>query len=355
MQHLSTVWFVIDAIFWVGFFVLEGFDFGVGMLHSFVGKTDGERQVAINTIGPFWDGNEVWLVVAAAAIFAAFPGWYATMFSTFYLAMVILLLALIVRGVSFEYQRKVEDARWRTTFRWTLTIGSALIPLLIGLALGDLVHGLPIDKSHNYTGGFFGLFTPFGVWTGVTFLVLSLLMGSTYLALKTTGTFHDRTARWSGWIGYLATVVVLAFVLWTHIGVGSGFVPNPLEAFAVLAVIGAAWAASSQKEGWAFLAVELGMAASVATIFVELYPRVFVSTTNAAYNLTVANTASPSYTLKLMTVVAAIAFPLILLYQGWSYHVFRARLRAPRQPDPSAESDGTAMAIARPASPVTDQ
>ena len=153
-MHLSNLWYLIVALFWVGFFVLEGFDFGVGMLHSFVGKTDVERRIAVNSIGPFWDGNEVWLIVGGAAIFAAFPGWYATMFSTFYLALVVVLLALIVRGVSFEFQRKVDDPRWRAVWRWSLTIGSALIPLLLGTALGDLLHGLPIDKAHNYTGNF---------------------------------------------------------------------------------------------------------------------------------------------------------------------------------------------------------
>ena len=163
---LGDLWYIVDVLFWVGFFVLEGFDFGVGMLHSFLGRTDSERRVLVNTIGPVWDGNEVWLIVAGAVIFAAFPSWYATMFSTFYLALVVLLLALMVRGVSFEYQRKFDDPRWRSTWRWALTIGSALIPLLVGVALGDLLHGLPINAAHQFTGNFFTLLTPFGLWTG---------------------------------------------------------------------------------------------------------------------------------------------------------------------------------------------
>ena len=333
-MHLRTLWFVLDAILWVGFLILEGFDFGVGMLHAWLAKDDTDRRVAINSIGPFWDGNEVWLIVAAAVIFAAFPAWYATMFSALYLAALLLLAALIIRGVSFEYQRKVDDERWRATFRWTLVVGSFLIPFLVGVALGDLLHGLPINQQGDYTGSFWGLLTPFGLWTGVTLVVLSLLLGSTYLTLKTTGDLHDRVARVSATIGWIAVPVVLGYVIWVHVGLGSGFVPNPIDAFALLAVIGAAWAASSRQEGWAFLAAALGMGGAVGTIFVQLYPNVLVSTTNAAYNLTIANTASPSYTLGVMTVVAAVALPVILLYQGWSYHVFRARLRAPRQGSP---------------------
>src|SRR5664279_215037 len=341
MMHLSTLWFLIDGIFWIGFFILEGFDFGVGMLHSFVAKDETERRIAINSIGPLWDGNEVWLIVAGAVIFAAFPSWYATMFSTFYLALVVVLVALLVRGVAFEYQRKVDDPRWRSAFKWSLTIGSALIPLLVGVAFGDMLHGLPIDKAHNYTGNFFGLLTPYGLWTGVTMLVMCLLMGATYLALKTTGEFRDRMLRLAAGIGWLAVVVVWGFVTWTHLGLGTGFIPNPLEVVAVLAVIAAAWLASVKSDWWAFASAAVGVVGVVGSLLAELYPRVMVSTTNAAYNLTVGNTASPSYTLKVMTVVAVIFFPVVLVYQGWSYHVFRARLSAPRTGDegPAPEGD----------------
>src|SRR6516164_3718400 len=189
---LGDLWFIIGAIFWVGFFILEGFDFGVGMLHSFVGRTDTERRVLVNTIGPVWAGNEVWLIVAGAVIFAAFPAWYATMFSALYLAMVILLLALMVRGVSFEYARKFEDHRWRAFWRWGLTIGSALIPFLVGVALGDLLHGLPINSQHEFTGSFWDLLTGYGLMTGVTLVILSLLHAATFLALRTTGEMRDR-------------------------------------------------------------------------------------------------------------------------------------------------------------------
>src|SRR5271157_715498 len=313
-MRLSTLWFVIVAVFFVGFFILEGFDFGVGMLHSFVGRDDVERRIAVNSIGPFWDGNEVWLIVAGAVIFAAFPGWYATMFSALYLALVVLLAALMVRGVSFEYQRKFDDPRWRSAWRWGLTIGSALIPLLLGVGLGDLLHGLPINSSHEFTGNFFDLLTPFGLWSGLTLLVLSLLMGATYLTLKTTGELHERAQKASTAIGAAAVVVTFGFMTWIHVGLSTGFVPKPIEALGLMAVIGAAWAAQAKAEGWAFTAAALGMAGTVWALFSELYPRVMISSTNAAYDLTIGNSASPSYTLKVMTVVAVVVFPIVLVY-----------------------------------------
>jgi len=326
MVHLNNIWFIIIAVFWVGYFILEGFDFGVGMLHSFVGKTDVERRVIVNSIGPIWDGNEVWLVVAAASIFAAFPSWYATMFSTFYLALFIVLLALIVRGVSFEYARKIDDPRWRSTWRWSLTIGSLLIPFLVGTALGDLLHGLPIDSAHNYTGSFWGLLVPFGLYTGLTLTVLSLFLGAAYLTLKTEGALHDRVARLSGWLGWLAALITFGWLTWVHVGLGVGFFPNPLEVLALLAVVGAALFAESRSEGWAFAAGATAMGSVVGSIFFELFPKVMVSSTNSAYNLTVANSASNSYTLKVLSVIALIFLPLVLLYQGWSLWTFRKRI-----------------------------
>ncbi len=342
-MSLRTLWFIVDAIFWIGFFVLEGFDFGVGMLHSYVGRNDAERRIAVNSIGPVWDGNEVCLIVAGAVIFAAFPSWYATMFSTFYLAMVLILVGLFMRGVSFEYQRKIDDPRWRSTWRWCLTIGSALIPLLLGVALGDLLHGLPINRGHQYTGSFWGLLVPFGLFTGLTFLVLSLLSGATFLALKTTGELHDRVMRFTRPISIVAVLAVFGFITWCHVGLGEGFLPNPFEVLAFVAVVAAAWLATRGDQGWAFAAASVAMAASVATIFIELYPNVMISTTNAAYNITVDNAASGSYALKVMTVVAVIFFPLVLIYQAWNYHVFRGRLSSPSQSDdPKAGSHASA-------------
>jgi cytochrome d ubiquinol oxidase subunit II len=333
-MQLHTVWFVIVSVFWVGFFVLEGFDFGVGILHTIVGRTDIEARVALNTIGPFWDGNEVWLVVAGAATFAAFPSWYATMFSALYLALLVILGALMARGVAFEYRGKSDDPRWQGAWRWCTTIGSLLIPLLIGVGLGDLLAGLPINQSHDFTGNFFDLLTPYGIWTGLTFLGLCLLHGATFLKLKTSDTVRSRARSVAGPLGWAAIALVIGFVIWTRAVAGGADVPDPVQILAVIAVIFAArLAVSENHDGGAFTASAIAIAASVASIFINLYPNVMISSTNASYNLTVNNSASGSYALKVMTIVAVIFFPLVLLYQGWSFHVFRARVKAPRAPE----------------------
>ncbi len=344
---LGDFWFIVAAIFWVGFFVLEGFDFGVGMLHAILGRNDLERRVLINAIGPVWDGNEVWLIVAGAVLFSAFPGWYATMFSALYLGLLLVLVALIVRGLSFEWQRKFDDPRWRTFWRVGLTVTSALIPFLLGLALGDLLHGLPINADHVYTGGFWHLFTPFGLWSGITFVVLSLLSGTTFLTLKTTGELHERAQRAAVAVGVVAVVVTVGFMTWVHIGLSTGFVPRPLEALALLAVIVAAWAARERADGWAFLAACVGIGGTVGSLFNELFPRVMISSTNPAYSLTVNNTASPPYTLKVMTVTAAIFFPIVVAYQAWTYKVFRRRLSVPKADGDAGDDAATQAAQAQ--------
>ena len=328
-MQLHTIWFVIIAILWVGFFVLEGFDFGVGALHRVIGKNETARRVVINTIGPWWDGNEVWLIVAGASMFAAFPGWYATMFSALYLALVLLLVALFARGVSFEYRGKRESERWQNGWSWALTVGSIVIPLLVGVALGDLLHGLPIDSKHEFTGNFFSLLTGYGLMTGVTLLVLSLLHGATFLALRTTGEIRDRAHAAARSIGVVAILVNLAWVVWTLVVIGGGTVPEPTQIFGVLAVIIAQRLATTENDGWAFVASGFGIAAALGQLFISLYPNVMVSSTNNAYNLTVNNAAAGHYGLVVMTVVAVLFFPIVLLYQGWSFHVFRRRVSAP--------------------------
>jgi cytochrome bd-type quinol oxidase subunit 2 len=327
--HLDTLWSVVIAILWVGFFVLEGFDFGVGVLHTTVGKTDAERRVALNTIGPWWDGNEVWLIVAGAGTFAAFPSWYATMFSALYLALLLVLAALMARGVAFEFTRKSENPRWRTTWTWCTTLGSLLIPLLIGVGLGDLLVGLPIDSSHEFTGNFFDLLTPYGLWTGLTLLGLCLLHGATFLKLRTTDQVRERARALAGPLGWAAIALVVGFVIWTRSVAGGPDIPDPVQITAVIAVIFAARLAITDHDGWAFTASAIAIAACVGSIFIDLYPNVMVSSTNAAYNLTVANSASGHYALAVMTIVTVIFFPIVLIYQGWSFHVFRARVKAP--------------------------
>lgn len=324
---LINFWFIVIAVLWTGFFVLEGFDLGVGMLHGVVGRDEAGRRAAVSTIGPLWDGNEVWLVVAGAAMFAAFPGWYATMFSGFYLAVVVLLVALIVRGVSFEFRGKVAGPRWLRTWDVLMTGGSLLVPLLLGVALGDLLHGVPIDAGQEFTGSLLDLLTGYGLFTGLTLVLLSLLHGASFLALKTSGELRIRAGRLAGWIAPVTGVAVLGFISWTHVMAGQGFLPNVVEVAAVLAIFAAAWLVRDGREGWAFTATTFGMATSVLSLFVALYPRVMVSNTAPAFDLTVHNTASGSYALGVMTVVAVLLFPVVICYQGWTYYVFRARVR----------------------------
>jgi len=326
---LHTIWFVIVAIFWVGFFVLEGFDFGVGALHTIVGRDEAQRRAALATIGPWWDGNEVWLIVAGASMFAAFPAWYATMFSALYLALLLVLAALMARGVAFEFNGKREDQRWRSTWTWCTTLGSLLIPLLLGIGLGDLLHGLPINSNHDFTGSFFDLLTPYGLWTGATLLGLSLLHGATFLKLRTTDGIRERASELGRPLGWIAIALVVGFVIWTRNVAGGADVPGPVEFLAVIAVIASARLASTDYDGWAFAASALAIAATVGSIFIDLYPHVMISSTSSAYDLTVNGTASGHYALTVMTVVAAIFLPLVLLYQGWSFHVFRARVKTP--------------------------
>jgi cytochrome bd ubiquinol oxidase subunit II len=326
MSSLVPFWFIVIAVLWTGFFVLEGFDFGVGMLHSFVAADDAGRRAVINTIGPLWDGNEVWLIVAGAAIFAAFPGWYATMFSGMYLAMVLLLAALIIRGVAFEYRGKDDSPRWRATWSGLLTAGSLLAPLLIGIALADLLGGLPINSSQDYTGSFWDLLQPYAVFTGVTLVLICLLHGATFLTIKTTGDLQQRSRQLARRIAPFTGAFTIGFIIWTHVTASSTFFLNVIELTAVLAVIAAVWLVYESRDGWAFTATTVTIAASIVSIFVDLYPNVMVSSTNKAYNLTVHNTASPPYSLKAMTVVVIVFLPLVLAYQAWTYYVFRKRV-----------------------------
>jgi cytochrome d ubiquinol oxidase subunit II len=330
---LSIVWFVVVAFFWTGFFVLEGFDFGVGALHKIVGRTDLERRVAINTIGPVWDGNEVWLIVAGAAMFAAFPPWYATWFSALYLALWLLLAALIVRGVSFEFRGKFDSPTWRSTWSWTLTIGSVLAPLLIGVGLGDLLVGLPIDADGNFTGTFLDLLTPYGLLVGITVLALCLWHGATFLTIRSTGVVLQRAVSLKERLSLPATLLVIIFAVCTYLTVRPGAGGIIALAIPVLAVLAAfALARGARGGGRAFAATAVAIGGVIAAIFANLYPAVMISTTDDAYTLTVENSTASSYSLTVMTIVAAVMVPLVLAYQGWTYYVFRARVKGPAAP-----------------------
>jgi cytochrome d ubiquinol oxidase subunit II len=353
MGSLVPFWYIVIAILWTGFFVLEGFDFGVGMLHSVIGTDEAGRRAAINTIGPLWDGNEVWLIVAGAGMFAAFPGWYATMFSAYNLALVLLLAALIVRGVAFEYRGKRDAARWRRTWDVLLTVGSVLAPLLIGVALAGLLHGLPINSAQNFTGSFWDLLQPYALFTGVTLVLVCLLHGATFLCLKTTDGMRERSWQVARRVAPFTGAAVIAFIIWTHVTAGSTFFLNVIELLAVLAVLAAVWLVYEHREGFAFAATTITIASCILSIFTDLYPNVMVSSTNPAYNLTVHNTASGGYSLKVMTVVVIIFLPVVLAYQTWTYYVFRRRVSKQefQPPAPSPEAAPAAEPTPRPAGP----
>ena len=327
-MELTTVWFILIAVLWIGYFVLEGFDFGVGMLMPVLGRgKDGEvrKRVLLNTIGPVWDGNEVWLLTAGGATFAAFPHWYATMFSGLYLPLLIILVALIVRALGFDYRGKVDDPTWRK--RWDIAIffGSALPALLWGVALTNVVMGLPIDANKEYTGNLFTLLNPVGLLGGLTTVALFLTHGAIFIALKTEGDIRHEARQLSIKVG--AVAAVLAVILLVTIDVSTGSTGSWIASVvAAVALLGGLYAAFREREGWAFVGTFVAIAAAVATLFLALFPDVMPSTTDAAFSLTTTNAASTAYTLTIMTWVAVVFTPVVVLYQAWSYWTFRKRI-----------------------------
>jgi cytochrome d ubiquinol oxidase subunit II len=327
-MELTTVWFILIAVLWTGYFVLEGFDFGVGMLMPVLGRgKDGEvrKRVMLNTIGPVWDGNEVWLLTAGGATFAAFPHWYATMFSGLYLPLLIILVALIVRALGFDYRGKTDDPTWRKRWDYAIFFGSALPALLWGVALTNVVMGLPIDAAKEYTGNLFTLLNPIGLIGGLTTVALFLTHGAIFLALKTEGDIRHEARALSLKTG--AVAAVLAVVLLVSINVSTGSVASWIAAaVAAVALLAGLFAAFRDREGWAFVGTFVAIAAAVATLFLALFPDVMPSTTNAAYSLTTTNASSTAYTLKIMTWVAAVFTPVVLVYTSWTYWTFRRRI-----------------------------
>jgi cytochrome d ubiquinol oxidase subunit II len=328
---LEIFWFCLIAVLWSGYFVLEGFDFGVGMLLPFVPRDESERELHFRTIGPVWDGNEVWLVVAGGATFAAFPAWYATMFSGFYIALLLLLFFLIVRVVSFEWREKSDSSRWRATWMWANALGSTGIALIWGIALASLLHGVPLDSHGDYSGTFWDLFTGYTVLAGVAFVLIFGFHGASFLTLRTTGDLYERARRAARLLAVPAVAAGAAFLVWTvAVAVDRNdkdvFPPVLPAAIAIAALAAAAVLVYAGRSGVAFTMTVLGTAAAVATLFTGLYPRVIVSSPNFGNSLSVADAASAHYTLAVMSVVALIVTPVVLLYQGWTYYVFRARV-----------------------------
>jgi cytochrome bd ubiquinol oxidase subunit II len=332
-MELTTVWFALIAVLWVGYFCLEGFDFGVGMLLPVLARNETERRVMINTIGPVWDGNEVWVLVAGGATFAAFPEWYATLFSGFYLPLLLILVALIVRGLSFEYRHKRDDKTWKG--RWDLAIiwGSFVPALLWGVAFANIVAGVPIDADKEFTGTMLTLLNPYGLLGGLVTLTLFAAHGAMFVALKTDGDIRHRARGLAVRIGAVAAVLAVVFLSWTQARTGTT-VSAIVFAVAALALLGGLLAATRGREGWAFVGTFVTIGLAVTGLFVALFPDVMPSTTDAAYSLTTTTAASTAYTLQVMTWVAVVFTPIVLGYQAWTYWVFRKRIAVHHIPSP---------------------
>jgi cytochrome d ubiquinol oxidase subunit II len=338
-MELTTVWFTLIAVLWIGYFTLEGFDYGVGMLLPVLAKDDTERRVLYNTVGPVWDGNEVWVLVAGGATFAAFPEWYATLFSGFYLPLLLILLALIVRNLAFEYRAKKDDDTWRRNWDLSLTIGSFVPALLWGVAFANIVAGVPIDRHKEFTGNLFTLLNPFGLLGGIVTLLLFATHGAMFIALKTDGEIRQRARALSVQVGLAAAVAAVVFLVWTQAKTGSASsgVAFVLAALALVSGIFAAW---KGREGWAFIGTFVTIALAVAGLFLALFPNVMPSTTSDAFSLTTTSASATHYTLTVMTWVAVIFTPVVLVYQGWTYWVFRKRIATHHIP-PATPADVT--------------
>lgn len=335
-MDLNTLWFLLIAVLYVGFFVLEGFDFGVGILLPFLSRhkdparTEHRRRLMINAIGPHWDGNEVWLLTAGGATFAAFPHWYATLFSGFYLALFLLLLALIVRGVALEFRSKDPGSRWRVFWDWSIFAGSLVSALLLGVAFGNLVAGVPVDADMNYVGTFFSLLSPYALLAGLATLLAFCLHGAIFLCLKTEDELQAaaRKAALRLWIPVV--LALLALLVSTYfatdmldtLGVNPGVVPIT----GIIAILLTGYFLRIKRDGLAFAMTAVSIAVAVLTVFLIMYPRVMISTIDPAYSMTIYTASSSPYTLQVMTIVGLVFLPVVLAYQAWSYWVFRQRL-----------------------------
>lgn len=334
-EFLQILWFILIAVLWIGFFFLEGFDFGVGMLLPFLGKKDEERRAIINTIGSVWDGNEVWLLTAGGATFAAFPNWYATMFSGFYLALFLLLIGLILRGISFEYRSKDSNPAWRNRFDWMIAIGSFLPALLLGTAFCNLARGVPINENMMYTGNLFTLLNPFGLIGGVTMVSVFLLHGANFLTLKLDGELRERARNVSKKLYIVAAIAVVLLAVTTYIytdistkiGINPGIIPIASVVVLLVTII----FINRKMEGWAFVFTGVHIVLTQMAFFTLMFPRVMISSTNPDYSLTIFNASSSQYTLTVMSVVALIFVPIVLAYQGWTYYMFRKRITTEKQ------------------------
>ncbi|WP_404446322.1 cytochrome d ubiquinol oxidase subunit II [Microbacterium marinum] len=330
-MDLAYLWFFVVGVLFVGYFVLDGFDFGVGMSLPFLGKDDVSRRQVINTIGPIWDLNETWVIVAGACLFAAFPEWYATLFSGFYLPLLLILLALILRGVSFEYRHQREGLAWKRGFDRMIVIGSAVPAFLWGVAVGNIVQGVPIDADKEFTGSLLTLLNPYGLWVGATTLLLFFLHGVYFVALKTDGQVQADAHLLAKRTAIPAVLFAAGTVVWTAaIAIGRDapllwavFVCGAVAAGTLLASI---VANLRRSDGWAFTFGAGTIVFAVLTLWLALFPYVMPSSTDPAFSLTIENASSTDYTLTIMSWAALIFLPLVLAYQAWTYWIFRKRV-----------------------------
>ncbi len=340
-MELSTLWFILIAVLWVGYFALEGFDFGVGMLLPFLGKgedaadTEKRRRLLLNTIGPHWDGNEVWLLTAGGAMFAAFPHWYATLFSGFYLPLLLILVALIVRNLGFEFRSKGSTGQWRRNWDLAIIIGSFLPAVLWGVAFANIVNGTPIDEYLEYTGNLFTLLNPLGLIGGLTTMCLFLTHGAIFVSLKTDGPIRADARALATRTGLATAILAVVFLGWTSMNTGNA-ASWALAALAAVSLVAALGFNLRGREGAAFTGTMATTLFAVASLFAALFPDVMPSTLDPGWSLTVANASSSHYTLVIMTWTAAIFVPVVLAYQGWTYWVFRRRLTVAHIPDHAA-------------------
>ncbi len=329
-MDFQIIWFVLISILFIGYFVLEGFDFGVGILLPFISKDDTDRRVVINTIGPFWDANEVWLITAGGAMFAAFPHWYATLFSGFYIPLFLMLLALILRAVGFEFRSKMTQKWWRKTADQFIFWGSLLPALLWGVAFTNIVQGLPIGEDMNFTGNLLAALNPYAILGGIVVVLIFVLHGALFLSLRTMDNLKDRAEKIAKLLWWPIGIVTLIFAVlgyWqTVLFEGLGLVPGTLSTVTLFSFAACYIFMRLRMQKYAFGAIALTIVLGTAVIFNGLFPNIMPSSLNEAYNLTIYNASSSEMTLKIMSIVALFFIPIVLAYQGWSYYVFARRI-----------------------------
>ncbi len=329
-MDFQVIWFILIAILFIGYFILEGFDFGVGILMPFISKDDVDRRIVINTIGPFWDANEVWLITAGGAMFAAFPHWYATLFSGFYIPLFIMLLALILRAVGFEFRSKMKEIWWRKTFDQFIFWGSLIPPLLWGVAFTNIVQGLPIGSDMNFTGNLLHILNPYALLGGVVVVLIFVLHGALFLSLRTTDALKERAEAIAEKLWIPIGVIIAVFAIlgyWnTVLFEGLGLVPGTFPTLAILSFIACYVFINQKMQGYAFAAMAATILLGASVVFYGLFPNVMPSSLDPSYSLTVYNASSSQLTLRIMSIVALLFVPVVLAYQGWSYYVFSKRI-----------------------------